>query len=40
MDENLQQFLFLKVEGLKTYFDTEQGVVKAVDGVDFSILGG
>jgi peptide/nickel transport system ATP-binding protein/oligopeptide transport system ATP-binding protein len=40
LDENLQQFLFLKVEGLKTYFDTEQGVVKAVDGVDFSIFGG
>jgi len=40
LDENLQQLLFLKVEGLKTYFDTEQGIVKAVDGVDFSILGG
>jgi peptide/nickel transport system ATP-binding protein/oligopeptide transport system ATP-binding protein len=32
--------VFLKVEGLKTYFDTEQGVVRAVDGVDFEILGG
>jgi oligopeptide/dipeptide ABC transporter ATP-binding protein len=40
LDPNLQQLLFLKVEGLKTYFDTEQGVVKAVDGVDFDILGG
>jgi peptide/nickel transport system ATP-binding protein len=40
LDPNLQQILFLKVEGLKTYFDTEQGVVKAVDGVDFEILGG
>src|SRR4030043_1336765 len=27
----------LEVEGLKTYFYTESGVVKAVDGVDFSI---
>ena len=32
--------VFLKLEGLKTYFDTEQGVIKAVDGVDFEILGG
>ena len=40
LDPNLQQPLFLKVEGLKTYFDTEQGVVKAVDGVDFEIHGG
>jgi oligopeptide/dipeptide ABC transporter ATP-binding protein len=27
----------LQVEGLKTYFYTEDGVVKAVDGVDFEI---
>lgn len=27
----------LNVKGLKTYFHTERGVVKAVDGVDFSI---
>jgi peptide/nickel transport system ATP-binding protein len=40
LDENLQPALFLKVEGLKTYFDTEQGVVKAVDVVDFDIFGG
>ncbi len=39
-DRGLQQIVFLKVEGLKTYFDTEQGTVKAVDGVDFEILGG
>jgi oligopeptide/dipeptide ABC transporter ATP-binding protein len=29
--------LLLKVENLKTYFFTENGVVKAVDGVDFYI---
>ena len=40
MTENVEPLVFLKVEGLKTYFDTEQGVVKAVDGVDFEILGG
>ena len=26
----------LEVRGLKTYFFTEDGVVKAVDGVDFT----
>jgi oligopeptide/dipeptide ABC transporter ATP-binding protein len=30
----------LKVEGLKTYFFTEDGVVKAVDGVDFEVRRG
>jgi oligopeptide/dipeptide ABC transporter ATP-binding protein len=30
----------LKVEGLKTYFFLERGVVKAVDGVDFEIKKG
>ena len=30
----------LDVRGLKTYFDTEDGVVKAVDGVDFSVRRG
>jgi oligopeptide/dipeptide ABC transporter ATP-binding protein len=29
--------LLLKVSGLKTYFFTEDGVVKAVDGIDFQI---
>lgn len=32
--------VFLKVEGLKTYFDTDRGVARAVDGIDFEILGG
>ena len=27
----------IRVEDLRTYFYTEQGVVKAVDGVNFSI---
>ena len=27
----------LKVENLKTWFDTEQGTIRAVDGVDFRI---
>lgn len=30
----------LEVKGLKTYFFTESGVVKAVDGVDFSVRPG
>ena len=30
----------LRVQGLKTYFDTRHGVVKAVDGVDFSLAKG
>jgi oligopeptide/dipeptide ABC transporter ATP-binding protein len=30
----------LEVRGLKTYFYTEAGVVKAVDGVDFSVKAG
>jgi oligopeptide/dipeptide ABC transporter ATP-binding protein len=30
----------LKVSDLRTYFDTEYGVVKAVDGVGFRVLGG
>jgi len=29
--------IILTVEGLKTYFFTESGTVKAVDGVDFTI---
>ena len=27
----------LEVKGLKTYFYTEDGVVKSVDGVDFTV---
>ncbi|GIV92812.1 MAG: hypothetical protein KatS3mg056_1521 [Chloroflexus sp.] len=30
----------LRVEGLKTYFFTEEGVVQAVDGVDFTLRRG
>ncbi|MFQ5922785.1 MAG: ATP-binding cassette domain-containing protein, partial [Anaerolineales bacterium] len=30
----------LEVKGLRTYFFTDDGVVKAVDGVDLSILPG
>jgi len=33
------QFL-LEIKGLKTYFYTEDGVVKAVDGVDFNVRAG
>ena len=40
MTGNNEPQIFLKVEGLKTYFDTERGVAKAVDGIDFEILGG
>lgn len=30
----------LKVNGLKTYFQTEDGVVKAVDGITFELKKG
>jgi ABC-type dipeptide/oligopeptide/nickel transport system ATPase component len=30
----------LEVKGLKTYFYTEDGVVRAVDGVDFEVYPG
>ena len=30
----------LKVEGLKTHFYTEEGVVRAVDGIDFHLDSG
>ncbi|GAI71469.1 unnamed protein product, partial [marine sediment metagenome] len=30
----------IKIKGLKTYFHTDDGVVKAVDGVDFDIRKG
>ena len=29
--------MLLDIKGLKTYFFTEAGIVKAVDNVDFSI---
>lgn len=32
--------VLLKVNDLKTYFDTEQGLIKAVDGVSFRVGGG
>jgi oligopeptide/dipeptide ABC transporter ATP-binding protein len=35
--DNSQSNQLLQVEGLKTYFFTEDGVVKAVDGVDFEV---
>ena len=36
MPENKNEPI-LKVSNLKTYFHTEDGVVKAVDGVDFHV---
>ena len=39
MDNNNEQFL-LEIKGLKTHFFTEDGTVKAVDGVDFNIKAG
>ena len=30
----------LKIKGLKVYFDTDEGIVKAVDGVDLELLKG
>jgi len=38
LDYHRSKGVLLKVEGLKTYFYTEEGVVQAVDGVDFDIL--
>ena len=32
--------VILKVDGLKTYFSTDEGIVKAVDGVSFDLHGG
>lgn len=40
MDSNPNSSNLLEVRGLKTYFFTEDGVVKAVDGVDFSLKSG
>ncbi len=39
MDNNNEQFL-LEIKGLKTHFFTEDGIVKAVDGVDFNVKRG
>ncbi len=39
MSSNNQQPL-LEIQNLKTYFYTEDGIVKAVDGVDFSVYPG
>ncbi len=35
MDQRDNGRSILKVSGLKTYFFTSEGVIKAVDGVDF-----
>ncbi|RME81977.1 MAG: ABC transporter ATP-binding protein, partial [Planctomycetota bacterium] len=32
--------ILLDVQGLKTYFHTDDGTVKAVDGVDFRVIRG
>ncbi len=32
--------VLLSVKNLKTYFKTEDGIAKSVDGVDFDILPG
>lgn len=39
MDKVNEQFL-LEIKGLKTHFFTEDGIVKAVDGVDFNVKRG
>lgn len=39
MVKETEQFL-LEINGLKTYFYTEDGIVKAVDGVDFNVKQG
>ena len=39
MKNNIKD-VFLEVRGLKTHFFTDEGVVKAVDGVDFTITRG
>src|SRR2546430_820999 len=38
--ENTAEQPLLQVKGLKTYFFTEDGVVKSVDGVDFDVRRG
>jgi len=39
LDNSNEQFL-LEIKGLKTHFFTEDGTVKAVDGVDFNVKAG
>lgn len=36
----MSEKVILKVEGLKTYFETESGIVKAVDDINFQLLEG
>src|SRR5512137_1389241 len=40
MERHKMTETLLKIEGLKTYFFTEAGIVKAVDGVSFDIKKG
>ena len=40
MQSNTTKKPFLEIKNLKTYFYTEDGVVKAVDGVDFEVYPG
>ena len=37
---NNQQISLLQVRNLKTYFETDDGTIKAVDGVDFQVYTG
>ena len=36
----MQKTELLNVKGLKTYFKTEAGIARAVDGVDFNVFSG
>jgi len=40
MDEGRERRLLLRVKDLKTYFFTDEGVARAVDGMDFEIFKG
>ena len=40
MEKDAQKDILLQVKDLKTYFYTEDGLVKAVDGVDFTVRKG